>query len=378
VLRAFLQPPRCEGTRLTAKRLLNLYRVRYEHARGHVRLRSYPIKLTVEATSVCNLRCPACFTGTGQAGRVRSSMSPELFRKLLDELGDYLFEVVFCDWGEPLLCKHLDSLIAEASRRGIHSSLATNFSVPFDAARAERLVRSGLTVMGVSIDGAHQETYAQYRIGGDLATVLRNCRLVQDAKRRLGADTPRLWWSFHVFPHNVADVERAGALAAELGMAMAVEKGWVVGQEWDPGSRWRFFGDPVPRRCPYLWTEGVVNNDGGVSPCCGTFYREDDMGRIGVRPEDLGAASFREVWNGPRFQTARRLYRERIGDDETRRLICFDCPQTIIWENWQRHRRGGRPPQSFRVGYSTNECFNYFWSRRSLAGATPVAGRVAQ
>jgi hypothetical protein len=30
---------------------------------------------------------------------------------------------------------------------------------------------------------------------------------------------------------------------------------------------------------------------------CGSFCREDDMGRLAVRPADLAAATFREVWN---------------------------------------------------------------------------------
>src|SRR5207245_2320794 len=84
-------------------------------------------------------------------------------------------------------------------------------------------------VFGVSIDGAHQETYEQYRRGGKLDTVLANCRLMRDAKRRLGSATPLLIWEFHVFSHNTDDIERARALAAELEMGIAVVKGWVAG-----------------------------------------------------------------------------------------------------------------------------------------------------
>jgi len=361
---ALLRPPTHAGTRLTAKRLLNLWLARLHHARGHIHVRSLPIKLTVEATSVCNLRCPACFTGTGEIGRRRSSMSLDLYRKLLAELGDTLFQVTCCDWGEPLLCKHLETMIAETSARGIHTEIATNFSLPFDVARAERLVQSGLSVMGVSIDGARQESYAQYRVGGNLETVLENCRLVQDAKRRLGSATPALWWSYHVFPHNTDDVERAAAMARELGMEFAASKGWLAGAEWDPSSSWRFFADPWATRCLYLWLEGVVNSDGGVAPCCGSFYREDDMGRIAVRPEDLAVASFREVWNGERFLAARRFYRQRVGSEQTRSHICFDCPQTVIWERWQQHQDTGGAATTFRPGYSTNDCFNFFWNRR--------------
>ena len=375
-MRDFLTPPGYEGARWTARKLLNVYLSRWEESHGRTRLRSYPFKLTVEATGACNLRCPACFTGVGDVGRPGSAMPLELYRRVLAELGDYLFELEFYNWGEPLLAKNVYTMIEEASARGISTTVSTNFSFPFDAARAERLVGSGLTVLGVSIDGARQESYEQYRVGGKLERVLANCRLVADAKRRLGSKWPRLVWEFHVFEHNVGDVELARTMAADLGMELAVNKGWTVGEEWNPESEYRFFWYPSPpTRCRFLWQQAVVNNDGGVAPCCGTFFREDDVGHLAVQAGELGAATFREVWNGPKFQAARGFYRTRTGTDETRQLICYECPLTKVWEKWQQHQGAGGTLADFDPGYSTNECFNYFWNRRPprAASATPQA-----
>ena len=190
-------------------------------------------------------------------------------------------------------------MIEAATARGISSLISTNFSVPFDAERAEQLVASGLTILGVSLDGAKQETYEQYRVRGNLETVLRNVRLVNDAKRKLGSATPKLIWSFHVFPHNADDVEQARAMAAELDMEFAVEKAWVVGDEWDPDGRFTYYGNPRPFPCVPLWEYAVLNNDGGIAPCCGSFYSEDDVGRVSAQTNDAGARTFREVWNGP-------------------------------------------------------------------------------
>src|SRR2546425_1069881 len=39
-----------------------------------------------------------------------------------------------------------------------------NFSLPFDRARAEHLVASGLSELNVAVDGARQETYERYRV----------------------------------------------------------------------------------------------------------------------------------------------------------------------------------------------------------------------
>jgi MoaA/NifB/PqqE/SkfB family radical SAM enzyme len=365
--RRFLAPPRYDGVRLTLKRLLNLYLVRYQQERGHVRLRGYPVILTVEAGNVCNLRCPACFTGAGEVGRVRSFMPLDLYRSLLAELGDYLFSIDFYNWGEPLLSKDIYTMVEEAAGRGISTGISTNFSIPFDAERAERLVRSGLHVLGVSIDGASQESYEQYRVRGDLATVLENCRLVRDAKRRLGSRTPRLVWEYHVFAHNVHEIDQARAMAAELEMEISVEKGWVVGPDWDAKSEFQYVINAAPKRCDFLWRRAVVNNDGGVAPCCGTFYQEHDFAKLAIGASELGQRSFREAWNGEKFLAARRLFRSRAGD--SRDLICYDCPITVMWEKYQRHRAAGGDAADFDVGFSTNDSFNFFFGRRPAAGA---------
>src|SRR5262249_51943311 len=146
-VRGLLQHPGYEGTRVTPRRLLNLWLNRWEHHRVHTRLRSRPVKLIVEVTNVCNLGCPACFTGDGQVGRARGHLSPELYDRVIRELAPYLWRVEFCNWGEPLLGRHLYPMIEQATAHGVSSLISTNFSVPFDAERAERLVSSGLTVL---------------------------------------------------------------------------------------------------------------------------------------------------------------------------------------------------------------------------------------
>lgn len=369
-LRMFLSLPIYPGARMTARRLLNLYLNRWEMGGLRTRLRSLPLKLTIEPINTCNLRCPACFTGDGQTSRPRKAMPPDLYRRLLDELGATLWQIEYCNWGEPLLNKQIHTMVRAASERGIGTVINTNFSFPFTAERAEELVRSGLTRLGVSIDGAWQASYVQYRVGGDLDTVLANCRLVRDAKRRLGSSTPELVWAFHMFPHNTGDVPRARELAAELEMTFFLEKGWVVGEEWDPQHEVGFWTPVMPFPCLFLWSQSVVHIDGGVAPCCGTFYREDDMSRLALADGDGGAPSFRAAWNGPRFQQARAMYRSRATAAETSH-ICYNCPATVVWERWQGHLAIGGDLASFRPGVSVNDSFNYFWTRRPPGATAP-------
>lgn len=372
-LRNLLTPPPYPGVKLTPKRMTNLWLSRIEGMQGRTKLYSLPIRLTVEASNACNLGCPACFTGLGETnGRRKSLMTMELYRRLLDELGDYLFEMEFYSWGEPLLSKFIFEMIGEATAKGISTTISSNFSIPWNEEKSERLVRSGLHRLGVSLDGATQERYEIYRRKGNIETVLRNCRMVAEAKRKLGSSTPHMIWEFHVFKHNVEDIELAKQLAAEIGMDIAVSKGWQTGEEWDNGGQYNFFSQAIPFPCLFLWHYGVVNTDGGVAPCCGSFYPEDDMGKLSIEPGELGATTFREVWNGERFQTARRLFSSRTGPTEVKKSICYECPVTTTWERWRNHRLIGRHPWDFVVGYSENDTWNYFWSRRDAVNRPSV------
>src|SRR5262245_9683178 len=136
------------------------------------------------------------------------------------------------------------------------------------------------------------------------------------------------------------------------------------GAEWNPGGEWQFFGKPRPVRCPFLWGFAVVNNDDGVSPCCGTFYSEDDMDRVSAEVGRSGATTFRDVWNGERFQAARGFYRRRDGSPQARAHVCHDCPNTVPHEQWREHRAAGGDARSFQVGFTMNDVVNYFWNRR--------------
>jgi MoaA/NifB/PqqE/SkfB family radical SAM enzyme len=293
-------------------------------------------------------------------------MSVELFAWLMSELGPTLFEVELHNWGEPLLGRNVYKFIEIATSAGVSTSISTNFSIPFDEERAERLVSSGLAVLGVSIDGATQEAYEKYRVRGDLSRILHNCRMVAEAKDRLGSRTPELFWSYHVFSHNVDEVESARQRAADIGMKFAASRGWVVGPETEGLESFPYpWGGGFPDRCFFLWFQAVVNNEGGVSPCCGTFYAEDDFDRLPLDPNVLGRTSFREIWNGANFIASRKMFFRREANERERRLVCFDCPVTADFDGWKAAIRANA--SEFKK-CSSNDSYNFFWNRRPSAG----------
>ena len=68
--------------------------------------------------------------------------------------------------------------------------ISSNMSVQLDDAAIEELVRSGLDTIMLSLDGATQATYQEYRRNGNLAVALDNLRRLVAAKRRAWRGAP--------------------------------------------------------------------------------------------------------------------------------------------------------------------------------------------
>jgi hypothetical protein len=183
-----------------------------------------PSRLYIECTAACNISCTqACcapetgITRTRQAGM----LDFELFRRVIDETGPTLVRVDFFNYGEAFLHKRAVEMCEYIKSRFPHIYLYTSTNgLALSDAQARRLVRSGIDEVTFSIDGASQETYAQYRQRGRFDVAIANLRAMVEEKRVAGADVPFLNWRYILFKWNDSDEEmaRARALAADIGV----------------------------------------------------------------------------------------------------------------------------------------------------------------
>jgi len=74
-------------------------------------------------------------------------------------------------------------------------------------------------------------------------------------------------------------------------------------------------------RCARLWFNPVITWDGKVLPCCFDKNADHIMG-------DLSEASFREIWNGPKY----RIFRKSILSGRNLTDICRNCTSGIDWK----------------------------------------------
>jgi MoaA/NifB/PqqE/SkfB family radical SAM enzyme len=286
---------------------------------------NYPVKAYIEPTLFCNLRCPACPTGLQLGLRPSSTINIDLFKSAIDEVGDYLFELWMYNWGEPLLHRQTPEMIRYARDKNIDKiRLSTNLSLNLTDDYIERLVKSGLTELIVSLDGTSPETYSKYRIKGEFDLVVRNMKRIQETKTRLGMTTPEVVWQFLVFKHNEHEIGQAQAEYRNWGAdtllvfgAEMPEKEYAHGFEPSTIPEYSQYHPDHPlqqkmkqyqesgKPCSWLYGVLLLNPNGKVSSCCSVVNQGDDF--ADYSPAD----GFFSAWNSKRFKQARGLFTKR-------------------------------------------------------------------
>jgi MoaA/NifB/PqqE/SkfB family radical SAM enzyme len=321
--------------------LLTESSVRFKPARPW----GFPTIMQVEVSSKCNLRCPMCPVSIG-LDRPGGHMDLGLFQKVIDEIGDHLFVVLFWDWGEPFLNPEAYQMIRHAHSRNIRVISSTNGHLFATGHHASQVVESGLDALVFSVDGITQETYQQYRAGGRLDHVLEGITKVVAAKRRVGSKTPLVNLRFIVMEHNEQEVQQLKGFASSLGVdLLTVRKFHILHSGnfepqaamklWPRQTRYQLppldptTGKPVraPQNpCRNLWNCPTIHWDGTVCSCFMDFAGRRPLG-------NLSSHTFREIWHGHKYRRLRTQFRERWRD----LTPCGQCSNGFVGGDVGRH-----------------------------------------
>ncbi len=283
----------------------------------------WPTLLQLEPTSLCNLRCRICPVATGLE-RAVGHMSFDLFQRIIDELGPHLLALLLWDWGEPLLNPQIYDMITYARDAGIRVVISTNGHLLANAENAAKLVQSGVNQVVFSVDGISQETYQQYRVRGDLETVLQGVGNLVAEKHSQHAKDLLINFRFIVMKHNQHEAMELRDFVEPLGVdVLTLRRFYSVP---NPSAEMReaetlFPDDPayqLPARCTEdgmpvrvhhnpcrnLWNCPTIHWDGRVCSCFMDFNEKQPLGKM---PEQR----FSEIWHGAAYRELRKVFRRK-------------------------------------------------------------------
>lgn len=291
-----------------------LFQVYVSYRRKRTRLPYLPVRLWVETTSICNLRCVMC-PNKDLKKEEKGFMDFPLFRKIIDEARRYVFDVNLIHRGEGLLHPDFFRMAGYSHEAGLTTKFHTNATL-LDEARSRALIAAGLDQISFSFDGYDRTTYESIRVNADFEKTLGNVVRFLEIKRELRSKTPYAILELINFPDaykGTSDRQKRAFLERFRGLPLdRVEikemHNWA-GEVAARQNRKKY----VP--CTFLWQALVIFWDGSVLPCTQDFHGYLTLGNV-------RETSLENIWNGERLVRLReKILRRDIGDLAT----CSRC-----------------------------------------------------
>jgi radical SAM protein with 4Fe4S-binding SPASM domain len=272
----------------------------------------YPILVDIELASICNLKCPMCYTITAAFKEHVNTkrMDWPLFCKIIDEIGGKVPAIRLSLRGEATLNRHFVDCIRYAKAKGVKevSTLTHGFklTLPF----FEQIADAGIDWITISIDGIGA-TYERIRAPIRFDELLQKIKDIKRFKDERGLRRPvikvqGIWPAIKEDPQGYydtfapyVDLIAFNPLIDYLGNDGETEIEYVDGFS-----------------CPQQYQRLVIGADGLVMKCSNDEENREVIG-------DVKAQSVHEIWHGPKMQAVRAMHLEHNGFMQS--AVCRKC-----------------------------------------------------
>jgi radical SAM protein with 4Fe4S-binding SPASM domain len=284
----------------------------------------FPYILQIEPTNFCNLSCTVCPAAANKRdlNRDRRHLRLDEFKKIVDDMQDYLLFLVLWEWGEPFLNPELPEMIRYATEKGIKTVTSTNAHFLYDTAYLERILTSGLTTLIIAIDSLKNDSYEFYRRGGNLEKALAGLNNVVALKKKLNSAT-RINLRMVLMKSNENELDSMRKMARQLNVDTFTVKTAFPNRGATQNDALIVPTNPEHRRyeykpetfeririggpCTKPWFMINIHSNGNVVACNYDYDQEMIVGNAFEQP-------LTEIWNS---DVCRSLRRKLFYDKDT-------------------------------------------------------------
>lgn len=270
----------------------------------------YPQLVDLELSSVCNLKCPMCYTISPEfREKVNTKlMDFELFKKVIDEIGGKVPALRLSLRGEATLHKQFNECIAYAKQSGIKEVSTLTHGGKLTPEFFKKMVDTGIDWITISIDGVG-ETYEKIRKPIKFDEILEIVKNIKRYKDDHGLHRPVLkiqgiWPAIKENPEKYydtfapyADLVAFNALIDYLGM----DEDIVYVNEFT---------------CPQQYQRLVIGADGLVMKCSNDEESQEVIG-------DINQETVHQVWHGDKLNQVRQMHQQDNGFMHS--IVCKKC-----------------------------------------------------
>lgn len=150
-----------------------------------------PLCVTIDASSLCNLRCLGCHQSIPGAITDAGRLAFDDAKRIIDQCAEIGVPSVSFAWkGEPSLNKELPEMVAYCIKKGIlETRTVTNCLSPHEDIYI-KLCEAGLHRLIISVDGHSKETFETYRRGSNWERLNFNIEKILAWKAEHNSDFP--------------------------------------------------------------------------------------------------------------------------------------------------------------------------------------------
>lgn len=242
-------------------------------------------------------------------------MKPEVFERAVEELEAHpaTFRVVsLYQGGEPFLNRNFLSMAARVKATGVPNVKTVTNGMLIRPTMCDDIVRSGLDLIELSMDGDSPEKSNQVRVRSKFVHIAEIVHKLVEAKRRIGSDIRicisntqfRDRKSFDLDVEFPAPAEYLLAALADIKDDIEFNPNWAkLWPSGQPANGYDLLLDDRarerPKNCSLLDDMLNIRADGSVVACCYDLTSMTNFGNILEQSLD-------EIWNGSASREFRR------------------------------------------------------------------------
>lgn len=310
----------------------------YKNKRVHL---SYlPTFLWIEPTNKCNLECIIC-PNRMIPKEDMGFMKWDLFKKIVNEVKDFVSIIALYMRGESLLHKDIFNMIRYIKQYNLKCILHTNVTL-LNKENSKKLLNSGIDYVSLSFNGYDKETYERIRKNAKFEVVLNNIINLLKEKKGRGKKAPYIALQTLItgienygYEKLMAD-EFYNKIKKEEINEINIKRAQSWGNHLSKTDKFK-----IPKLgeyyspCPYLWAFVGVSWNGDVVPCCVDFLPDHTLGNVYEK-------SLKQIWNDSPY----KILRSKMIDQtywEIKRN-CLNCH--MLWSN---KKKFGYPTSLLRL-----------------------------
>jgi radical SAM protein with 4Fe4S-binding SPASM domain len=284
----------------------------YMYPKFHI-LSPFPKHIDIEISTLCNMRCPMCYTQTDVfRNNVKKEFMPfELFKKIIDEASQKrAFSVRLSLRGESFIHPHALEMARYAKKSKIKEVSSLTNLLALTPQAFEELVKMQFDWLTISFDGMGK-TYEGIRAPATFEESYNKLKEFKAIKDKYRSTKPvikiqTIWPAIENDP-------------MEFYSAMSPYADQVASNPLQDNSGMIDYDYVEHMNCPMLYQRFVITASGKVILCANDDYQTTVVG-------DITNQSIYDVWHGSAYSRIRNLHKKFGGYKEIH--CCRECNVT--------------------------------------------------